>query len=385
MIEKNLSSKSLPKVTNKIAVAVSGGADSMCLVALLHKRYKNLTALIVDHGLRKESSKEAALVRSRLEKMRINAQILKWVGDKPKSNIHEHARKARYKLLTDYCQQHKIKSLFFAHTKNDQAETVLLRIYRGTGIDGLVAMQEKSIKNNINIFRPLLDVTRPEIEAYLKEHKIKWVDDPSNFDTKYERVKIRNLINSLKDKSTWIDRLNLLANNSKRSSDYIKAVVRKKFAKIVRIHDLGFIDIKHEDLSKLHEEIALKLLVKIFSYFNGSKHQPRLRSLSTCLESLLNKKDMTLAGVEIKNIKGMICFIREPKAIENFDPNNWDNRFVLADTKQDIRPLGEDGWKQIKAKIKTKTWPHIKVVYSLPAIFKNGKVVECSILGFFSN
>ena len=269
MLEKHFKTKDLPQATTKIAVAVSGGADSMCMALLLSKFYKKLTALIVDHGLRSESAKEAKLVKSRLIKLGIEAVILKWDGLKPKSNIHEHARKARYELLTEYCKENKIKNLFLAHTKNDQAETVMLRIYRGSGIDGISAMREKTLKNGVIILRPLLDVTRTQIEEYLQSKKIKWVNDPSNYNTKYERVKVRRLINSLDDKELWIDRLNLLANNAQRSSGFIKETVKKEFSKIIRLDKLGYVEVLHAKFFYLHEEIALKILVKIFAIFNG--------------------------------------------------------------------------------------------------------------------
>ena len=380
MLEKHFKTKDLPQATTKVAVAVSGGADSMCMALLLSKSYKKLTALIVDHGLRSESAKEAKLVKSRLEKLGIEVVILKWDGEKPQSNIHEHARKARYELLTEHCKKNKIKNLFLAHTKNDQAETVMLRIYRGSGIDGISAMREKTLKNGVIILRPLLDVTRAQIEAYLQSKKIKWIDDPSNYNTKYERVKVRKVINSLDDKEQWIDRLNLLANNAQRSSGFIKDMVKKEFSKIVRLDKLGYVEVAHAKFFCLHEEIALKILVKIFTIFNGATHQQRLKSLKSCYEAMLNKKDSTLAGVEIKYIKGSIYFIREVKAIKATE--KWSNRFKLSNPKNyEIRPLTAAGWNQIKAQVIKKTWPHIKVVYALPAFFRNNHLVSCPLLG----
>lgn len=384
MLEKHFRNKAvIPKSTTEIAVAVSGGADSMCLVHLLSEIYSNITALIVDHGLRVESAKEAKLVKTRLDKLGVETTILKWVGKKPKSNVHQQARKARYALLTDYCSKNKIKYLFLAHTKNDQAETVMLRIYRGSGVDGITAMRENSFKNGIHIMRPLLDVSRQQIEAYLKANKVEWVDDPSNYNTKYERVKIRNLINSFEEKDLWLDRLCLLANNAQRSSEFIKQEVAKQSASLIRYDELGFVEIPYEKFKKLHEEIALKILVKVFATFSNPEHQSRLNSLKACHTLLLQKKDTTLAGVEIKHIKGKIIFIREVKAIKEVNMDVWDNRFVITNPdKYEIRPLTQDGWKQIKAKVTEKTWPHIKVVYALPAAFENDEVISCPLLGF---
>ncbi len=376
----------LPRLPKKIAVAVSGGADSMSMILLAKTLGTKIIALIVDHGLRAESANEAKSVQSQLKGLGIETVVLNWEGSKPKSNIHENARRERYKLLTDYCISKEIKHLLVAHTKNDQAETVMLRIYRGSGVDGISAMREKSVKNGVVILRPLLGVNRVEIEAYLKQKKVSWVNDPSNSNTKFERVKIRQLLGGIEEKDLWLDRLCLLAENAQRSSSYIKKRVNTIFTKIVKLHKLGFISVDFNNFQKLNEEIALKILVKIIDKFNKGDHQPRLSSLKTCLEKIKSKKDFALAKIEIKHVKGEVIFIRELSKVSTpLVGGIWDDRFIILNNNSEIKPLGEDGWKQIKSKVIKKNWPHIKVLYTLPTVFEKGKVTSCPLLGIGKN
>lgn len=366
---------------NKIAIAVSGGADSMCLAMLCKKHCQDseLLALIVDHGLRQESAEEAFLVQQRLKALGVDSQILVWRGEKPKNNIQEHARNARYKLMTDYCKAHEINHLCVAHNANDQAETLLLRIFRGSGIDGISGVREITSYSSVSIVRPLLEIMRHDIEEFLRSNKIPWVEDSSNQDEKYERVKMRKLLSSLDDKNLWIERLNLLASNAQRSSDFINDEVTHVYNKYVHKNDLGYMSISFEEFSNIHEEIALKLLVKVLGAFSDSPHQPRLKKLLACKDALLGKQDICLSGVEIKYIKGTIYFIRELAAVENKVADGvWDNRFFVGEQK--VEPLGEDGWRKIKKEVKDKTWPHVKVLYALPAIKTKNSVTAPSLL-----
>jgi tRNA(Ile)-lysidine synthase len=379
MLEKNFKDKLLSfvnKPPEKLAVAVSGGADSMCLAFLSKKLLKDtdIIALIVDHGLRSESAKEAKLVQKRLSRLAITSHILKWSGKKPTSNIQENAREARYDLLTKFCKKNKINCLLTAHNFDDQAETVLMRVYRGSGIDGISGMKAHSSYNSVEILRPLIGIKRTDIESYLKTNKIKWVDDPSNLNERFDRVKIRKLLRSLDDTDVWLERLNLLASNSARSADFINSEVEKTFKKFVHIDKLGFMSLRFTDFNSLHQEIALKILVKILGMFSGNIQQPRLQNLLKLENSIRNNEDCCLSGVEIKHIKDNIYFIREFKAIKSKVINGiWDNRFKVSN--QPVKALGADGWKQIKSLVEVKDCPHIKVIYSLPAVIKNDRII----------
>ena len=153
--------------TNPIALAVSGGPDSTAMMFIVSKsikiQKKNVTVLIVDHDLRKDSRKEANLVMRNAKKIGFKYKILKWKGLKPLSSIQESARKARYDMMISWCEKNNVKKLFLAHHMDDQVETFLMRLSKGSGIDGLSSMSKTSLKANVNIIRPFLEIPKTKL------------------------------------------------------------------------------------------------------------------------------------------------------------------------------------------------------------------------------
>lgn len=184
----------------EVAVAVSGGADSMALTLLVDTWARSqggrVTALTVDHGLRAEAAAEAAQVKAWLTARGIVHESLRWEGDKPRTGIQAAARRARYELLLDWCRRHGVIHLFLAHHADDQAETVAMRQARKSGPEGLAAMALISPPpvpgpRWPRLLRPLLPVRKERLEATLRAMGQPWIDDPSNLDLKFERVRIR--------------------------------------------------------------------------------------------------------------------------------------------------------------------------------------------------
>ena len=178
-LEKNLNDwmeNNFPLGINKIAVAVSGGADSLCLTMLLKKWAKEhkveLMAFTINHGLRKEAAKEAEAVHNLLQKKGIKHQTLLWKGTKPKTGIEEKARIARYELLQKACLKEKISYLFLAHHLEDQVETFWSRLAHGSGPDGLSGMSDASVLGQLYLMRPLLKEKKSDLVNYLKKNKL---------------------------------------------------------------------------------------------------------------------------------------------------------------------------------------------------------------------
>lgn len=178
-----------------VAVAVSGGADSLSLAHFLkgwsERSPCRLTALVVDHKLRAESTVEAHHVRDLLVRVGIATEILTWDGIKPQAAIQEKAREARYSLLTSWCKANKVNHLFLGHHLDDQLETFLMRLSRGQGLYSLAAMQPVSDWGGIPILRPFLHLPKSSLISYLKKRDIHWVEDPSNHNACFERVRTR--------------------------------------------------------------------------------------------------------------------------------------------------------------------------------------------------
>jgi tRNA(Ile)-lysidine synthase len=271
----------LPNINGyKIAVAVSGGSDSMALVFILNKLAFELNvtfeAVIVNHNLRSESSSEALEVKNILEKNNIVTHILDWNGSKPTSNIQEKAREARYQLLADFCKKHSFQYLFTAHQKDDQAENFIIRLEHGAGIYGLSGIPQTNIIHDVVIIRPLLNFSRAELRNFLKLISISWVEDPSNSMDKYARVRARNFLNQYPNLKENIFQLTNKLKNTKDAIDYYT----KKF---------------------IEENIMVENDVTHFNldYFNQQPQEIRFRVLESILNKLSNKK---IRGERINNL-----------------------------------------------------------------------------------
>ena len=172
-----------------IAVGVSGGADSLALVLQAAEELavfgRKVVALTVDHGLRPTSRMEAEYVAGLMQKHGIEHHILTWTGEKPATGIEEAARQARYALIAEWCNQNEVNVLLTAHHAKDQAETFLMRLQRGSGLEGLCGIREYSVRDGLVILRPLLGVNPESLRNYLRQRNVVWVEDESNNDTAF--------------------------------------------------------------------------------------------------------------------------------------------------------------------------------------------------------
>ncbi|MGH6981766.1 MAG: tRNA lysidine(34) synthetase TilS, partial [Stellaceae bacterium] len=179
----------------RVAVAVSGGADSMALLLLAREwaaaRQGDVTALTIDHKLRPEAAKEARRVARWCKARGVVHRTLAWRGKKPKGDIQAAARAARYRLLEDWCVDAGVLHLLLAHHQDDQAETFLLRLARGSGLDGLAAIAPVAERPGCRLLRPLLAMSHGRLVATLEARGQVWLDDPSNDNERYARVRMR--------------------------------------------------------------------------------------------------------------------------------------------------------------------------------------------------
>jgi tRNA(Ile)-lysidine synthase len=309
----------------KFALAVSGGADSICMTLLCHQLGLKPVILIVDHKLREESSVEALHVKNYIEEhFSFEVNILTWNKDsKITSNVQSRARDARYILLTNHCKMLDIKIICTAHNKNDQAETVLMNIMRGTGIEGLIGIREIMEFNGMKLVRPMLTFSRDEIEKHLQLYGINWINDPSNESDKYERVKIRKLINFISNSDLvngkhLISRLNLLSNNAIRTQNFIEIYLEKKIGEICHFWDSTIMTVDLEQLIAQDEEIILRILRRSIQTIGMQKYSVRSKRLIRLYNDILkiNKTFYcTLGGCyiwsDIRGDKIFIIFVKE--------------------------------------------------------------------------
>ena len=219
------------KLNKNFIVAVSGGADSLALAFLTKlfafKNNLNPKYYIVDHKLRKESTMEALKVKKTLNSLNINSKILTVRGKKPQNRIQSFAREKRYDLLFSECKKFKINNLILGHHMDDIIENFFLRMARGSGLKGLVSLGERTQIYNINLIRPLIKLHKKDLLFLSKFVFNFYVDDPSNYDPKFNRIKIRNFIEQLKTSGFDKKKFQLTIENLKRSDQTIRFYVEK--------------------------------------------------------------------------------------------------------------------------------------------------------------
>ena len=307
------------KIKEDLAVAVSGGPDSLAL-AYLTKCYslKNkikVNYYIVNHKLRKESSKEAETVKKILKKINIECKILNWNGKKPSKNVQATARDKRYSLLANECKKNNIKYLLLGHHLNDLFENFLIRIVRGSGLNGLISFSKntKYRGQDLNIIRPLLNLEKKDLLYVSNEVFSFFVKDPSNINEDYKRTRIRNLLHSLEKEGLDLKKLKLTINNLKDSDKSIKFYVDRNLKKNVfflkkkqiYILNFSFFDQSHEIIFRSLTNLIQKL---------GNKYYPvRGKSIIELIKRIDKKSftKATLGGCYIERINETILISKE--------------------------------------------------------------------------
>ena len=274
------------------ALAVSGGPDSMALMHLAC-RWRSLkghagtrfTVLTVDHRLRPESGAEAAFVAAEAQRLGLAHARLAWAGEKPKTGIQAAARRARYDLMTGYCRAQGIACLVTAHTEDDQAETFLMRLARGSGLDGLSAMASVSERGGMPIVRPLLGLSKARLTAFLRAHALAFVSDPSNSNNAFERVRLRHAMKAMAAAGIARPALALSASRLGRSREALSQIAAEFLERNFSVTPLGQGEIGRGAFAALPGEIALRVLAQVLALIGGKDDGPRMMKLSACLRN----------------------------------------------------------------------------------------------------
>ena len=219
------------KAAPAIVLAVSGGPDSMALMWLAARwrstlaRGPRIIAVTVDHGLRAEAAAEARDVKRLARTLDLTHRTMRWTGEKPKTGLPAAARTARYRLLAQAARASGATHILTAHTRDDQAETVLMRLLRGSGIGGLAAMARESERDGVLLARPFLHVSKSQLVATLKKAKIGFADDPTNRDTSFTRPRLREIMPVLAAEGGDARNLARLASRLARANQAVEILV----------------------------------------------------------------------------------------------------------------------------------------------------------------
>lgn len=295
--------------SQRVAVAVSGGVDSMCLLHWLAGQKMDIVALHVHHHLRDMADVEAEYVAQTCGRLGVECHIFHWNDEKPNAGLEAAARVARYKFMTDFCRENNIEVLMVAHQADDQIETFLMNLARGSGVVGLAGIQAESYRDGIKIARPLLGVFRKELVQYCDENNIKYFNDEMNLDDKYTRVKIRQNRHLLSEKlGISDDRILLAMENLGRARNALESDVAERVQSV--LYD-GYALFTDSFLFDVPCHIGLKLLGLLIQTIGGDEYQPRLNSLEFALGKLHDNCQFTLGHCTIRRHGNQILIVPE--------------------------------------------------------------------------
>jgi tRNA(Ile)-lysidine synthase len=391
--------EAVPRVgaASAIAVAVSGGPDSMAL-ALLADRWARtrgvaITVLTVDHGLRPEAAAEAAAVAGWMAARGIDHHILVW-GDHPRGNLQAEARRARYGLLENWCAARQIPVLLLAHHLEDQAETVLLRLGRGSGVYGLSGMAAEAAPAWPGAparVRPLLGVAKARLAATLRAAGQDWIEDPSNRDPAFTRVRARSVWPKLAPLGITPQRLARTARQMARARIALDAEAHALIAAAGAFGDGGWCTLRPAALDAAHDEVGLRALALLLMAVGGSGYPPRLERLERLWAHLRagRPEAMTLAGCRIIPAEAALLIVRETRGMQGAlvlgnSPQIWDGRFVASGEGVTVDRLRPGAMAALRAALPDSALKRVPAAARpvLPAVYDGEGLLAVPSFGF---
>jgi tRNA(Ile)-lysidine synthase len=347
-----------------LILAVSGGSDSMALMHLVARWLAqragpkpDVLVVTVDHGLRALSAQEARWVAGQAKKAGLHHETLVWAGEKPHSGIQEAAREARYRLLCE-------RSLAFsggqggavvtAHHLDDQAETFLMRLARGSGLDGLCGMAAARPFDpgamSPSILRPLLGVPKARLLATLEARGLGWIEDPSNERTEFERVRVRKVLPELEKVGITAARVSESMARLQRAREALdRAAMGLGQSAGLDVNGGAYASFELQPFLDGPSELRVRMLARLLGAFGGQSEPPRLAKIETLVERIAGTgwKSSTLGGCVVARHGQEIRVMREPGRVGlpqiTLAPGEsavWDRRFAVRLSPRQEKPVG---------------------------------------------
>lgn len=372
----------------RLGVAVSGGSDSMAMLHLLARAAPKGTivhAVSVDHGLRPEAAAEAHLVAGACRKIGISHETLRWRHGTVAGNLQAAARRARYGLIAEWARSRGVSHVAIGHTADDQAETFLMELAREAGLDGLSAMAPVWQAEGTCWCRPFLRATRVELRGFLERHGIGWIDDPSNENDRYARVRARKALKSLAPLGITAERLRRTASNLSAARQVVEQAAGDAARQIGR-EIAGEVILDRPGFLTLAPETGRRLVIGALQWVSGTEYPPRSASVARIIEAIAERRQMTLAGCRIRVGEGEIRILREYRAVAGqiAGPGEiWDRRWRVSGPGLrggQVRALGPDGlrlcpdWRQIGASR--------EALIASPAVWKGASLRAAPLAGW---
>ena len=364
-----------------LGLAVSGGGDSLAMLYAMAEHAAAfgwvLSVATVDHGLRPEAADEARMVSQRCADLGIAHQTLRWDhAGAVSGNLMDAARRARYRLLADWAQG--LGRVAVAHTADDQAETVLMGLSRAAGLDGLAGLRPQWDVAGVRFLRPFLAVTRAEMQSYLADCGVVWVDDPTNDDMAFDRVKARRAMLALRGLGVTPAKIARVARNLAAVQADLRGMVADAAARVVT-EAAGALVFDRVGFSALPDEVARRLAQGALLWLSGEAYAPRGASVVRFVKAVRDGHGATLAGCRLLR-GGQV--VREPRAAGGPVPVGqvWDGRWRVQGPGGDVRALGADGLGQVP------DWRAQGIsrdaALVLPGVWEGDKLIAAPLLRF---
>lgn len=370
----------------KIGIAVSGGGDSMALLHLFARWSQQsgvpIAAVTVDHGLRDGSDREAAGVAKFCAEIGVPHETLLWQDWDGHGNLQAVARDARYRLMADWAQRNGVGGIALGHTRDDGAETYVMRLSRKAGVDGLAAMDTEFERGGVRYARPLWMTSRVELRDYLTRNAVTWVEDPSNYDVDFERVRVRNALAELETLGLGAEALQHSGIVMRQARDALEYYTSQEAHRLVMAEGADLVMPLKPDVP---DEIARRLRAKVIQWMGHMPYPPRLTSMQHLMEGLSLEGTHTLGGAIVTLKDGVLRFVREPNAVRGMTCKTdeiWDKRWAMdgphADDLQ-VRALGDGiaecpDWRDAGL-------PRMSLMAS-PAIWRGDVLVSAPLAGY---
>ena len=386
-------------------LAVSGGADSTALMHMA-RRWQvaagacapRLSVLSVDHGLRDGSAREAQWVSEQARTLGLDAEILRWSGKQAGSAVQERARQARYGLMAGYAHANGLDALVTAHHLDDQAETFLMRLARGSGVDGLAGIPRSGQWAGLAVHRPLLDFPKARLVATLKQFGVEWLEDPSNDDRRFERVRIRAAMEELENLGIGAEALARSASRLRRAQEALELMTDRFLGSHASLSDLGFGQIRTEALRDVPEDIALRALSRVIQAVGGHVSAPNMAKLEALVAAIRSGDEgaRTLGGCRIVPDRTDVLVLRETgrSALETLvlnpgDSGLWDNRYHVSldagvRAAVEVRALGEAAYGTVRTRLGAPVNLPARAADGLVSFWRDDAVLCVPAIGFYA-
>ena len=344
-----------------------------------------LFAVTVNHGLRADAAKEAEFVAQTCEALKIKHSTLRWTGWQGDGNLQDAARRARYRLMAEWAASADVSTIALGHTADDQAETFFMRLARTAGIDGLTGMQRRRFADGITWVRPLLMQERFELRQYLRDLRQPWVDDPSNEDDAFDRVKAREAMAALTKLGIDVHVVGRVMDHLGQVRTALDYATHDHALDCVRVEE-GDLVIDRAELAASAPEVTRRLLSHALRWIASAEYGPRGMALQEFISAALRGKDATLHGVRLLGGKETLRLTREYAAVAHAavaEGDVWDGRWVVEGDKNQglvTRALGEVGLAQLPERAAGQ--PPRAALAASPALFDGDTLVAAPLAGF---